>query len=122
MTRVSQLVIQDFSKPFTVETDACRTGVGVVLSQEGKPLAFLSKALPTSKCGLCTYKKELWAIIFVVNKWRYYLYGRPFFIQTDFRVSSLLLIRKFLLFSNKSGSPNCLGMSTRLHTKKAPKM
>lgn len=36
------LVILDGTKPFTVYTDACSTGLGVVLMQEGRVVAYAS--------------------------------------------------------------------------------
>lgn len=33
--------------------------------------------------GMSTYEKELLVIIFAINKWCYYLYGRPFIIRND---------------------------------------
>lgn len=60
--------ILDFSKTFTTETNACYNGIGPILLQGSQPLAFLSKTLPPSKLGLSTYKKELWAMIFAINK------------------------------------------------------
>jgi hypothetical protein len=39
MTTTLVLVFLDFSKEFVVETDACETGIGAVLSQEGHPIA-----------------------------------------------------------------------------------
>lgn len=39
------LVVPAFFKVFIVETDACNTGIGVVLMQEGHSLAYISKAL-----------------------------------------------------------------------------
>lgn len=39
------LALPDFKLPFAVETDACDDGIGVVLMQQGHPIAYLSKTL-----------------------------------------------------------------------------
>lgn len=48
----------DFTKPFTVDTDASYTRIGVVLMQEGQPLSYLSKALCQKHLGLSTYERN----------------------------------------------------------------
>lgn len=77
------LKLPDFSKQFTLETDACHIGIGVVLMQEGHPIAFLSKALGPRVQALSTYEKECLAIILAVDKWRAYLQHKEFIIKTD---------------------------------------
>lgn len=52
------LALPNFSQPFIVETDASFKGIGVVLTQGGRPLAFLSKALVPKHLGLSVYEKE----------------------------------------------------------------
>lgn len=61
--------------------------------QEGRPLAFLSKALGTKSLGLSTYEKELVAILMAIKKWRHYLQVRPFVfaIKTDHQSLKYLL-------------------------------
>ena len=51
------LALPDFTKDFIVETDACDKGIGVVLMQEGQPLAFISQALAPKHLGLSVYDK-----------------------------------------------------------------
>jgi hypothetical protein len=41
-----------------IETDACETGIGVVLSQEGHPIAYFSKGLSAANQKLSTYENE----------------------------------------------------------------
>ncbi|XP_022001402.1 uncharacterized mitochondrial protein AtMg00860-like [Helianthus annuus] len=60
------LSLPDMSKVFTVETDASGKGIGVVLMQEGHPIAFISKALSSRQQALSIYERELLAIIFAI--------------------------------------------------------
>ena len=57
MTHTPVLLLPDFNQPFIVETDACATGVGAVLMQHSRPVAFLSKALGPSHQHLSIYEK-----------------------------------------------------------------
>lgn len=88
------LGIPDFSKKIIVETDACKTGAGAVLMQDGQPLAYFSKAFSQRNMGLSTYEKELLAVVMAVNKWRGYLMGQPFTIKTDQEAIKHLLSQK----------------------------
>ena len=58
----------NFSKPFTVETDASGVGIGVVLMQEGHPIDYFSKALSQKNQGLSAHEKELMVVVLAVEK------------------------------------------------------
>ena len=75
---VPVLVVVDPHKPFVVETDASASGVGVVLLQDGCPVAFESKKLNNAQRNYSTYEHELYAIVHALKKWRHYLYGATF--------------------------------------------
>ena len=51
------LAMPDYSKPFVLGCDALDTGLGEVLTQEGRPLAFTSKQLCDFNLGKPTYEK-----------------------------------------------------------------
>jgi hypothetical protein len=83
MTRTPVLTLPNFQEQFTVETDACKDGIGAVLMQKGQPIAYLSKALGEKHKNLSIYEKEFLALIMAVEKWRHYLERQEFLILTD---------------------------------------
>lgn len=85
MVQALVLTLPDFPKLFVVEADASGIGLGTALMQDGKPLAYYSKALSSKALGKSTYEKELMAIVLSVNQWRNYLVRCQFCIRTDHR-------------------------------------
>jgi len=72
------MILHNFNKDFVLECDALGIGLGVVLTQEGRPLAFTSKQLWDQNFGKSTYEKEMMSILHVVDTWWPYLIGRRF--------------------------------------------
>ena len=90
MTQTPVLILPNFDAPFVVETDACATGIGAVLMQDQRPVAFLSKALGPTHQHLSIYEKEFLALIMAIEKWRSYLQRQEFTILTDHKSLSYL--------------------------------
>ena len=77
------LALPNFNALFVVESDASSEGIGAVLSQNGRPIAYFSKSLSPKHQVLSVYEKEMLAILVAVKKWNAYLTGRPFQIKTN---------------------------------------
>jgi transposase InsO family protein len=77
----------DFSVPFYVATDASSSGIGAVLYQhvgdKTQHVTFISRALTPTERRYSTTKRELLAIVWSLQKLRYYLFGRRFHLLTD---------------------------------------
>ena len=77
------LAYPDFSKKFKLTTDASNVAVGAVLSQSDRPIAYHSRTLNSAERNYSTIEKELLAILDSVKRFRPYLYGKKFTIETD---------------------------------------
>ena len=64
-------------------SDASLNGLGCVLMQEGKVVAYASRQLKPHERNYPTHDLELVAIVFALKIWRHYLYGEKCFIYTD---------------------------------------
>jgi hypothetical protein len=73
MSSTLALTLPNFDKQFIVETDSSDIGLGAVLMQDDRPIAYLSKPLSAANKFLNICEKEFLALIMVVEKWRPYL-------------------------------------------------
>lgn len=75
--------------PLVVTTDASKDFIGATLEMFNKEnkiigvVAYLSKKLHTNELNWPIREKELYAIIFALQKWKHYLLGDRFTIRTD---------------------------------------
>ena len=74
--------------PFTLRTDASETGLGALLLQEfegeGKfPIAYASRKLVSREKNYSVIEEECMAIIWAIEKFRKYLFGSEFLLETD---------------------------------------
>lgn len=90
MTTTPVLALLNFSQPFVIH-DASGKGIGIVLMQQGRPIAYHSQLLFEKAQRESVYERELMAIVFVVKKWRSYQLGHYFIIRTDQKALKYLL-------------------------------
>jgi hypothetical protein len=68
---------------FVIYSDASYKGLGCVLMQNGKVIAYASRQLKVHERNYPTHDLELAAVVFALKIWRHYLYGEHCEIYTD---------------------------------------
>jgi hypothetical protein len=91
LTTAPCLAFPDFSQPFEVHTDASLHGLGAVLYQSGRPIAYESRRLTPAEVNYPTGEQELLAVVHALTVWRCYLEGAPEFrVVTDHKAITYL--------------------------------
>ncbi|WVZ89636.1 hypothetical protein U9M48_036015 [Paspalum notatum var. saurae] len=83
LTTTPVLTLPDLTKSFTVYCDATKEGLGCVLMQEGKVIAYASRQLRKHEVNYPTHDLELAAVVHALKIWRHYLFGNRCEIYTD---------------------------------------
>jgi len=83
---VTSLVLQyyDVSKPAVIQCDASSSGIGACIMQEDNPVEYASKTMtPTERDTFARSKKEMYAILYSLDRFHTYVYARHVTIETD---------------------------------------
>jgi hypothetical protein len=83
LTTATVLALPNFSEPFILETDISGSGLGAVLMQKGRAIAYYSTALGPCNAALSVYEKEALAILESLKHWRHYFLGGKLIIRSD---------------------------------------
>ncbi|GKB28608.1 putative reverse transcriptase domain-containing protein [Tanacetum coccineum] len=77
------LALPEGSENFVVHCDASHKGLGAVLMQKEKVIAYASHQLKVHEKNYTTHDLELGAVVFALKMWRHYLYGTKCVVFTD---------------------------------------
>ncbi|GJZ55809.1 putative reverse transcriptase domain-containing protein [Tanacetum coccineum] len=90
------LALPKGSENFIVYCDASHKGLGVVLMQNEKVIAYASRQLKIHEKNYTTHDLELGAVVFALKMWRHYLYGTRCTVFTDHKSLQHILDQKEL--------------------------
>ena len=96
LTSAPVLTLSEGTKGFVVYCDAFRVGLGCVLTQNGKVIAYASWQLKVHERNYPTHDLELSAVVFALKIWKHYLYGFHVDFFTDHKSLQYVFIQKYL--------------------------
>jgi hypothetical protein len=96
LTTTPVLIMPDIHKGFDVYCDAYQQGLGCVLMQEGKVVAYASRQLRKHEQNYPTHDLELAAVVHALKIWRHYMIGNKCQIFTDHKSLKYIFSQKDL--------------------------
>ncbi|GKD21182.1 putative reverse transcriptase domain-containing protein [Tanacetum coccineum] len=90
------LALPEGSEDFVVYCDASHKGLGAVLMQREKVIAYASRQLKVHEKNYTTHDLELGSVVFALKIWRHYLYGTKCTVFTDHKSLQHILDQKEL--------------------------
>ncbi|GJZ86045.1 putative reverse transcriptase domain-containing protein [Tanacetum coccineum] len=90
------MALPEGSEDFIVYCDASKKGLGAVLMQREKVIAYASCQLKIYEKNYTTHDLELGAVVFSLKLWKHYLYGTKYTVFTDHKSLQHILNQKEL--------------------------
>ena len=81
----------DVSKEVVIQVDSSKHGIGAVLLQEGRPVEYASRALTPSERNWAQIEKEALSVLFGLERFDQYTYGRPVKVENDHKPLAAIL-------------------------------
>jgi hypothetical protein len=103
LTTTPILAQPDNAKSFDVYCDASDTGLGCVLMQDKRDIAYASWALRPHEQNYLTYDLELATVVHALQTWRHYLMGAHFNIYTNHKSLKYIFTRLTLTWDIEDG-------------------
>jgi hypothetical protein len=83
LTNAPVLAPPDLGKPFELVLDASGVGLGAILLQDGRPVAFESRKLSPAEQNYTVTEQEMLGVIHALKTWRCYLEGSDLIVVTE---------------------------------------
>jgi hypothetical protein len=96
LTTAPVLAVPETGKDYTVYCDASKNGLGCVLMQDRKVIAYGSRQLRPHEVNYPTHELELAAVVFALKGWRHFLYGAKCELYTDHKSLKYFFTQKEL--------------------------
>lgn len=83
----------DPNKESVIEVDASLKGVGCVLTQDGKPIYFASKAFTETEQRYANIEREMLAVVYACERFHNYIYGNHFIVESDHKPLEMIKLK-----------------------------
>ena len=83
LTTLPVLAYFDKNKDHIIQTDASKTGLSVVLLQEGQSVVYASRTLTDTERRYSNIERELLGVVFGLERLHHYTFGKPITVETD---------------------------------------
>ena len=95
-THAPVLAYYDTRKAVEIQCDASSTGVGAVLLQDGRPVAYSSRSMTATESRYAQIEKEMLSIVHATTKFHHYVFGRHVQVYNDHKPLESIFLKPIL--------------------------
>ena len=95
-THAPVLAYYDPHKSAEIQCDASSSGIGAVLLQDGKPVAYTSRSMTTTESRYAQIEKEMLSIVHAATKFHHYIFGKHVQVYNDHKPLETIFLKPLL--------------------------